>query len=90
MSEEKDIQIVRTTKEHKNSINNSEEFNNISQHKYFEHLSNPSIVMTNATAKWTDSQTDNSIENINLTIRSGQLVIVIGPVGAGKVYILFY
>jgi len=43
------------------------------------------IVVCNATAKWTDAQTENSLENINLTVRPGRLVAIIGPVGAGKV-----
>lgn len=44
------------------------------------------IVVSDVTAKWTDAQTENSLENINLTVRPGRLVAVIGPVGAGKVY----
>jgi ATP-binding cassette subfamily C (CFTR/MRP) protein 4 len=44
------------------------------------------IVISNATAKWTDAQTENSLENINLNVRPGRLVAVIGPVGSGKVY----
>lgn len=51
-----------------------------------EQFSNLAVVVSNVTAKWTDKQTDNSLENINLTIRSGQLVAIIGPVGVGKVY----
>jgi len=42
-------------------------------------------VVSNVTARWTDSQTDNTLENINLTVRAGRLVAIIGPVGAGKV-----
>lgn len=45
------------------------------------------IVISNATAKWTDSQTENSLENINLTVVPGRLVAIIGPVGSGKVMI---
>lgn len=43
------------------------------------------IIVSNITAKWTDSQTNNSLENINLTVRPGRLVAIIGPVGSGKV-----
>jgi ATP-binding cassette subfamily C (CFTR/MRP) protein 4 len=50
-----------------------------------ENMSDLGIVISNATAKWTDIQTENSLENINLTVRPGRLVAVIGPVGAGKV-----
>lgn len=44
-------------------------------------------MISNATAKWTDSQTENSLENINLTVIPGRLVAIIGPVGSGKVMI---
>jgi len=44
------------------------------------------IVVSNATAKWTQNETENCLQHINLTVRSGQLVAIIGPVGAGKVY----
>jgi len=49
-------------------------------------LNNIRIVVKNATAKWTDSQTENSLENINLTVIPGRLVVVIGQVGSGKVH----
>lgn len=48
------------------------------------------IVFTNATAKWTDIQIDNSLENINLTVKPGQLATIIGPVGSGKVHVFPY
>lgn len=43
------------------------------------------IVISNATAKWTQNETENCLRHINLTVISGQLVAIIGPVGAGKV-----
>lgn len=46
------------------------------------------IIVSNATAKWTtDAQSNNALENINLTIRARTLTAIIGPVGAGKVHI---
>jgi ABC-type phosphate/phosphonate transport system ATPase subunit len=48
---------------------------------YFE------INIMNATAKWTDEQSSNSLESINFNAKPGELVAVIGPVGAGKVCI---
>lgn len=44
------------------------------------------IVISNASAKWTDVQACNTLENINLNIIPGRLVAIIGPVGAGKVH----
>lgn len=41
-----------------------------------------SIIVSNATAKWT---VDQSINAIDLIVKSGQLVTIIGSVGAGKV-----
>lgn len=49
-------------------------------------LENFGIVVSDATAKWIDTQTDNTIENLNLTVLSNKLIAIVGPVGAGKVY----
>jgi len=48
-------------------------------------LSNFGIDILNASAKWILNQPENSLNNINLTVRPGRLVAIIGPVGAGKV-----
>lgn len=50
-----------------------------------EKISNFGIIISNATAKWSDSQIENTLDNINLIIRPGRLAAIIGPVGAGKV-----
>jgi len=60
------------------SSNNSSNQNDTEQ-------SNPDIVVSNATAKWSDTQIDYTLDNINLTVKPGRLVAIIGPVGAGKV-----
>ncbi|XP_025194322.1 probable multidrug resistance-associated protein lethal(2)03659 isoform X2 [Melanaphis sacchari] len=49
-----------------------------------ESVTSHGITILNTCAKWTDVQTNNTLENINLTINSGNLVAIIGPVGAGK------
>lgn len=59
---------------------------NVDNQKDIEQLSDCGITVSNATAKWTSSQSDNSLENINLNVIPGRLVAIIGPVGAGKVY----
>jgi len=48
------------------------------------------VHVAHATAKWTNGLTINTFENINLTARPNRLVAIIGPVGAGKVYIRIY
>jgi len=47
------------------------------------------IDILNASAKWILNQPDNSLNNINLTVRPGRLVAIIGPVGGGKVWMSF-
>lgn len=42
------------------------------------------IFIRNATAKWTDSSVDNTLTNVTLSVKPGQLLAVIGPVGSGK------
>jgi len=58
---------------------------NIDIKKNSECLNSFGIVISNASAKWTNNQTCNTLKHINLNIIPGQLVAVIGPVGAGKV-----
>nr|CAH7729851.1 unnamed protein product [Callosobruchus chinensis] len=48
----------------------------------------PCIVLTNATAKWSDGSLDNTLSNLNLKVTSNQLLAVIGPVGNGKTSLL--
>ncbi|XP_018570688.1 probable multidrug resistance-associated protein lethal(2)03659 [Anoplophora glabripennis] len=44
----------------------------------------PKILLQNITAKWLDDATEDTLHNINLTVSSGQLLAVVGPVGSGK------
>lgn len=46
------------------------------------------IFIRNATAKWTDSCVDSTLTNVTLSVRPGQLLAVIGPVGSGKTSLL--
>lgn len=90
MREEKDVQStlqMKTINGYEKSRCNDDSTvpNNISSQDDTEQPSDFSIVISNVTAKWTDTQTDNTIENINLTVKSGNLIAIIGPVGAGKV-----
>lgn len=90
MRDEKDKQPIDQTKpanENKESKCNNGSMvpNNTCNGNGTKQLSNFGIVVSNATAKWSDTQTDNTLENINLTVRPGRLIAIIGPVGAGKV-----
>jgi ABC-type multidrug transport system fused ATPase/permease subunit len=43
------------------------------------------ISIMNVTAKWTEDLPENTLTDVNLEVRPGGLVAVIGPVGSGKV-----
>ncbi|XP_060872281.1 probable multidrug resistance-associated protein lethal(2)03659 isoform X3 [Metopolophium dirhodum] len=63
----------------KNCIENTAE-----NEEGIDKLGNFGIDILNASAKWILKQPDNSLNNINLTVRPGRLVAIIGPVGGGK------
>lgn len=43
------------------------------------------IRITNATAKWSENSSENSLSNVSVNVEKGRLLAIIGPVGAGKV-----
>jgi len=91
--EEKDSKIPNISKSDKsltNGVIESSESDiitdNIDVKKNTRYLNSFSIDISNASAKWTDDQTCNTLENINLNILPGSLVAIIGLVGSGKVH----
>lgn len=94
MCDEKDerlalkIENTPTTDIQMSAINNENiSTNNEKYNKNVELTSEFGIDISNATAKWTSDQPENTLNNINLTVKPGRLVAIIGPVGAGKVFI---
>lgn len=51
-------------------------------------LGEKAVCIKNATAKWTEASMENTLTNLNLTVKTGQLLAVIGPVGSGKTSLL--
>lgn len=47
----------------------------------------PGIFIKNVSAKWSEDAQENTLTNVNLEVTPGHLTAVIGPVGAGKVFI---
>jgi len=92
LREEKNKQPISQTKPTnflEKSCNDNGVTNNINSNQNdTDQLSNFGILISNATAKWSDTQTDNTLDNINLSVKPGRLAAIIGPVGAGKVHLL--
>jgi len=49
------------------------------------YLDKISVQMVNVSAKWSDQLSENTLNNVNITINSGSSFAIIGPVGSGKV-----
>ncbi|XP_026805630.1 probable multidrug resistance-associated protein lethal(2)03659 isoform X2 [Rhopalosiphum maidis] len=58
--------------------------NGTSNKKDKNQSNNLGIDLFNVSTKWILNQPKNSLNNINLSVRPGRLVAIIGPVGAGK------
>lgn len=93
MYEEKDNQIVNHSKD-ANNINGVDKivFNGSAPSNDAKQSKDLEIIISNATAKWKNTNTENTLENINLIAKPGRLITVIGPIGAGKVvtYIIIH
>nr|CAD7197499.1 unnamed protein product [Timema douglasi] len=46
------------------------------------------VTMSHVTAKWFSESVENTLTNVNLTVKPGRLLAIIGPVGAGKTSVL--
>ncbi|CAH1736130.1 unnamed protein product [Aphis gossypii] len=89
-----DNEILSSTPEKPSKTKNSVEMLNFNNHHFamnrndneenMNQSDNFGIDVLNASAKWILNQPDNCLNNINLSVRPGRLVAVIGPVGAGK------
>lgn len=42
------------------------------------------ISIENGSAKWLDYETEDTLQNINIKVRPGELIAIVGQVGAGK------
>lgn len=94
MYEEKQEKVINISKKNKEEVKDAgkqivnvknSELDYKNNYNEPKPLTNFGIVVSNVVSKWTDDKTENTLENINLTVRPGQLVAIIGSVGAGKV-----
>ncbi|VVC32376.1 ABC transporter type 1, transmembrane domain,ABC transporter-like,P-loop containing nucleoside triphosphate [Cinara cedri] len=84
LQEEKNNQVQNNVEPINNDQKESNIINEDTKKKITVNSYNSEIVISKVTTKWAIYQPVNCLENINLTIRSGRLVAIIGPVGAGK------
>lgn len=78
--------IYETKRKNNNCTNNTIELfsRKLSIHFHFSGVDN-AVEINNVSASWEEDSTRQTLQQINLKIRSGQLCALIGPVGAGKV-----
>lgn len=57
---------------------------------YIDVTTDKSVVMTNVFAKWNDTISDYTLNNVNINFKGGEFAAIIGPVGSGKVMISVY
>ena len=50
---------------------------------------NETVALEKVTGKWNKDENEDTLTNIDLSLKSGQLIAIIGPVGSGKVCFLF-
>lgn len=57
---------------------------------YKEMAADKSIILKNVLAKWNDTLSDYTLNNLNIHFQGGEFAAIIGPVGSGKVKISVY
>ena len=43
------------------------------------------VTLENVTGKWNKDENEDTLSNINMNMKSGELIAIVGPVGSGKV-----
>ncbi|XP_012525065.2 probable multidrug resistance-associated protein lethal(2)03659 isoform X2 [Monomorium pharaonis] len=65
-------------------IEQKDDFAIVNQPNYIEH----SISIENGSAKWLDYERQDTLQNINIKARPGELIAIVGQVGSGKTSLL--
>lgn len=59
----------------------TENSNNFEENRY-------SVSLVNASAKWLAFEKEDTLENININVKPGELIAIVGQVGSGKTSVL--
>ena len=51
-------------------------------------VNNGTITIENATAKWLASEKNDTLKQINIDVKTGELIAIVGQVGSGKTSLL--
>jgi len=77
---EEDMKKNNKKNANKDLIEQKNDYTIVDQPNYVEH----SISIENGSAKWLDYEQENTLQNITMKVRPGELVAIVGQVGAGK------
>lgn len=75
---------IQKTTDFENLENGYEKQNGVINSNDNAMLSEAGVIIKNLKAKWNSSNTEYTLDNVNLRVQPGTLVAIIGPVGAGK------
>lgn len=82
----KDLQDTENKIELKEEEDHAEEPEKLNQNNTVNNavLSEAGIIIRKVNAKWNNTASEYTLDNLNLHVQPGTLVVVAGPVGAGK------
>ncbi|XP_060815467.1 probable multidrug resistance-associated protein lethal(2)03659 isoform X2 [Bombus pascuorum] len=82
--DEKSEKMECKQKESKNDANIIEEDARDEKHKTTNYQGEYIMSLRNANVKWFSHDHDDTLKNLNINVKSGELIAVVGPVGSGK------
>jgi len=77
---EENVKKNNTNNANKDLIEEKNDYMIVEQPNHVEH----SISIENGSAKWLDYERENTLQSITMKVRPGELIAIVGQVGAGK------
>ncbi|KAK0158239.1 hypothetical protein PV328_009270 [Microctonus aethiopoides] len=79
-----EIQSTKSSTHKNTNCKDAQKNENESQIHTVNEDDNKSVILEGVNAKWLESDNEDTLQNININIKAGQLIAVVGQVGAGK------